>query len=103
MTHVTVAIAVLLLIIIWFVFTTAESMLDKSINPDKYGNAIAEVVRKDWHFKEFKQLVNDDSFDPTMFDTLFHFQRNNWLSKPNLLKILKGDYAGLDRSITNAY
>lgn len=101
-THVQIAIAVLLLIIIWFVFTTAEYMINLS-SPDKYGNAIAQVVKMGWHFAEFKQLVDDDKFDPTMFDTMLYFQNNNWLSKPNLVKILNADYTGLDQSTANAY
>lgn len=101
--HVSIVIAILLLIIIWFIFTTAEHMTDKSMNPDKYGNAIAEVVKKQWHFDEFKQLIKNDTFDPTMFDTLFYYQRNNWLSKPNLVKILKKDYTNLNTMSTNTY
>lgn len=96
-------IAVLLLVIIWFVFMTSEAFGNLSANPDKYGNAIAQTVKRKWHYNEFRDLVKDKDFDPTMFDTLFYFQSQNWLSKPNLIKILKADYTNLDRSTPNAY
>lgn len=92
-------VAILLLVIVWFVFMTSEAFE----NPDKYGNAIAQTVKQNWHFNEFKDIVGDRNFDPTMFDTLYYFQTKNWLSKPNLVKILKKDYTELDRTTPNVY
>jgi hypothetical protein len=103
-THITLVVGLLVLIIVWFVFMSSEFLTNNSkYNLDKFGNAIAHVVKNDLHFKEFKELIGENDFDPTMFDTLLHLQKNNWLSKPNLLKVLNADYKGFDKTTPNAY
>ena len=57
-------------------------------NLDTYGNAIAKVVQTNQHYDMFKQLVANDPnshmITPTVFDGLYWFQKNNWLSKTNI-------------------
>jgi len=85
---------------------TNPNLTHVSFNLDTYGNAIAKVVQTNQHYDYFKQLVANDPnshlITPTVFDGLYWFQKNNWLSKINLSRILNNDVTDLDKS-PNAY
>jgi len=75
-----------------------------SSNLDLYGKAIAQVVSSDQGYKEFATAVGEPKFDVTIFDSLKYFQKQQWLSKENMAKILKKDMTGLDKTPgSNAY
>jgi len=75
-----------------------------SSNLDKYGKAIMNIVASDQGYKEFAILVGEPKFDLTVFDSLRYFQKNQWLSKANMVKILSKDMTGLVKTPgSNAY
>lgn len=109
----------LLLVLLIFYFSIAPSQNVESpamenfkvfVDPtllDSYGGAIAQVVRDGGHYDMFKKLVkvfsSEPPIDPTTFDTLYWFQKNNWLSKQNLFRILSKDTVGLSKDVPNFY
>lgn len=86
---------------------TNPNITNVSFNLDTYGNAIAKVVKTNQHYDYFKQLVASDPnshlITPTVFDGLYWFQKNNWLSKTNVSRILNNDVTDLDKTQPNAY
>jgi len=110
------AVALLIVLLIFYISGTfslsvvAAAPATEHFDPtllDSYGGAIAQVVRDNGHYDMFKKLVkvfsSEPPIDPTTFDTLYWFQKNNWLSKQNLLKILSKDTVGLAKNVPNTY